>query len=400
MPPSTRRGMSRRAFIRSSSAAVAVRVTASALALTAAGCGVGPSRRERADVGAEAPEGALALVGGRVVRDGVPQPAVVVVADGRIDSVTEGSAAPSGMRSLDVTGLTVLPGFIDTHVHVQFSSAEEILAGGVTTIRDLGSPREEREAAAATALGVVFAGHILTAAGGYPTRSWGGRGETREVTDAEDARAAVAEQLGEGATVIKVALEPAGGGPLLDADVLAALVGAAHDDDVRVTAHVGSAEALALAIGADVDELAHLPLYDVSPAEMGRAAEAGMALCATLAIRGRDPGAARAVAAFREAGGAVLYGTDLGNDGTRPGIMDEEVRALLAAGLSPTEVLEAATSVAADHLDLPDRGRLEPAAVADLVAVAGDPLADPSAYRQIRLVLASGIPVRDEISGP
>jgi imidazolonepropionase-like amidohydrolase len=255
-----------------------------------------------------------------------------------------------------------------------------------------------REAAAATPLGVVLAGHILTATGGYPTRSWGGRGESREIDGPDDARAAVAEQLDEGATVIKVALEPAGG-PLPDVDVLAAIVAAAHDADVRVTAHVGDADALAMAIAAGIDELAHLPLYDVTPEDMVRAAGAGMVLCATLAIRGGgDVGAGRAVAAFREAGGTVLYGTDLGNGGTSPGIMATEVRALLDTGMRPVEVLDAATATAADHLGLPDRGRIAVDAVADLVAVAGDPLADPSAYEDVRLVLASGIPVRDDLT--
>jgi imidazolonepropionase-like amidohydrolase len=349
------------------------------------------------DVGASPPAGALALTGAWVLLGGELEPATVVIEDGRIIAVEAGGGAPDGVRVRDLSGLALLPGFIDTHVHVQFSSAEEILAGGVTTVRDLGSPRAVREATAATPLGVVLAGHILTATGGYPTRSWGGRGESREISGAQDARAAVTEQLEEGATVIKVALEPAGG-PLPDPDVLAAIVAAAHDADVRVTAHVGAPEALELALAASVDELAHLPLYDVTPEEMVRAAGAGMALCATLAIRGPDPEAGRAVAAFREAGGTVLYGTDLGNGGTSPGIMVAEVRALLDAGLSPVEVVAAATSVAADHLGLPDRGRIAVDAVADLVAFDGDPLADPAAYESVRLVLVGGIPVRDDLA--
>ncbi len=387
MPPSPLPGMSRRTLL------------ASAVTALAAGCSmrIPSGGGERADVDAVPLEGALALVGARVLLGGALEPAVVVVQDGRIVAVDQGSTAPQGARVRDLTGLTLLPGFIDTHVHVQFSSAEEILAGGVTTVRDLGSPREVRETAAATPLGMVLVGHILTPTGGYPTRSWGGQGESREVADAEDARVAVAEQLEEGATVIKVALESAGG-PLFSSEVLAALVEAAHAEDVRVTAHVGDPDGLALAMGAGVDELAHLPLYDISPDEMGRVAEAGVVLCPTLAIRGGDAGASRAVAAYREAGGTVLYGTDLGNSGTVPGIMPSEVRALLAAGLTPAEVVDAATVVAADHLGLPDRGRVEVDAVADLVAVAGDPLADPSAYGDVRLVLASGIPVRDDLA--
>jgi imidazolonepropionase-like amidohydrolase len=348
------------------------------------------------DIDMVAPARPFALVGARVWHRGVLEPATIVVDEGRIVAVEAGAAAPEGTARRDVSGLTVLPGFIDTHVHVHLSSAADILAGGVTTVRDLGSPREPREAAGATPLGLVLAGRILTPVGGYPTRSWGGLGESREVAGIDDARRAVAEQLDEGATVIKVALDAAGG-PLFDSHVLVALVNAAHGADVRVTAHVDHPDGLSLAMGAGVDELAHLPLYDISPDEMGRIAEAGVVLCPTLAIRGTDANAGRAVAAFREAGGTVLYGTDLGNDRTAPGIMPEEVAALRSAGLSPAEVVEAATAAAAAHLGLPDRGRIEVDAVADLVAVAGDPFADPGAYAEVRLVLASGIPVRDEL---
>lgn len=387
MPPSPPPGMSRRTLL------------ASAVAL-AAGCAMGrqtdPAEVE-AEVRADDATEPLALTGGRIVRDGSTEPATVLVADGRIDSVGSGRP-PEGVRTLDLAGATLVPGFIDAHVHLQFADPRDILDGGVTTVRDLGSPREEREAAAATRLGVVLAGRILTPPGGYPTRSWGGRGESREVGGTEDARHAVEEQLAEGATVIKVALEDAAGAPLFAPEVLAGVVAAAHDAGVGVTAHVGSASALDLALEVGIDELAHLPLHRVSASEMERVAAAGVAVCPTLAIRGDDPDGLRALGAFHRAGGRVLYGTDLGNGGTAPGIMLDEVKAMVAAGMSPAEVLDSATAVAAAHLGLPDRGRIEAGAAADLIAVDGDPLADPDVYGALMLVIASGRVLRDELT--
>lgn len=381
MPPSPPHAMSRRTLL------------ASAMAL-AAGCAVdGMGGPEPGGSPAARMAEPLVLAGARVgLPSGEVTPATVVVAEGRIAAVEPAGAAVDG-RVLGLRGATLLPGFIDSHVHLQFADAADILAGGVTTVRDLGCPGEEREAAAATALGVVFAGRILTPVGGYPTRSWGGRGESREVADAADAVRAVDEQLSEGATVIKVALEERGG-PLFDADVMAAIVGAAHDADVAVTAHVGSSPALRLALEVGVDELAHLPLHDVTPAEMEEVAAAGLALCPTMVIRGRDPDGVRALAAFVAAGGRVLYATDLGNGGTTPGIMVAEVAAMLEAGMAPEAVLAAATSVPADHHGLPDRGRIADGAAADLIAVAGDPLVDPGAYADLRLVLVAGTVAR------
>lgn len=322
-------------------------------------------------------------------RDGAFAPADVVVEDERISEVTEAKA--SDAQPYDATGLWLIPGFIDAHVHLQFAPASSILAGGVTTVRDLGSPPGVADdAASGSLLRVRKAGRILTPVGGYPSQSWGADGTSRQVTDAVDAVKAVEEQLAAQATVVKIALEPSVG-PLFEADVLAALVNAAHESGAKVTAHVGSSEALALAIAHGVDELAHLPLYDVQPQEMVEVAEAGMVLVPTLEIRGRDDAALRAVGAFVSAGGTVVYGTDLGNTGTAPGIEQAELRAMLDAGMSPAAVLDAATSVAADHLDLPRVGRIAAGAVADLVALRSNPLADVAAYDEVALVVVRGV---------
>ena len=323
-------------------------------------------------------------------RNGAFAPASVVVDGHRISAVSEvGDEADA--QIYDAEGLWLIPGFIDAHVHLQFASASAILGGGVTTVRDLGSPAGVAEAAQRdSSLRVAKAGRILTPVGGYPSQSWGADGTSRQVADAADAVTAVEEQRAAGASFIKIALEPSDG-PLFTAGILAVLVEAAHASDLSVTAHVGSADALVLAIEQGVDELAHLPLYDVQPDEMVAAAEAGMVLVPTLEIRGRDDAALQAVGAFVSAGGTVVYGTDLGNGGTAAGIEQTELQAMLDAGMSPEAVLDAGTSVAADHLGLPDVGRIKAGAVADLVGLRADPFADVAAYDAVALVVAGGI---------
>jgi len=281
----------------------------------------------------------------------------------------------SGYFAADVDGpevglgdLTVLPGLVDAHVHLQFTTPEALLTAGVTAVRDLGSPRGVGLAQAqdsSSLLRVRAVGQVLTAPGGYPGESWGADGTAREVDSAVDAERAVAEQVDGGACAIKVALEDSRGRPLLSDDVLAAVRAAAHRAGLRVVAHVGSARALALALEVGVEELCHLPLHRVDPAAMFGAAQAGVVLVPTLAIRGDSllgrRSAARAVAAFREAGGRVVYGTDLGNAGTAPGVSVAEVELLQRAGMSAQDVLDAMTVEAAAHVG-PADGVLRPPA--------------------------------------
>lgn len=323
------------------------------------------------------------LVGVRPPGGGEP---LAITVDGR--RIAQVGEPPGGTREVDLGGLVVIPGFVDAHVHLQFASAASVLAGGVTTVRDLGSPPSAAQALRGVSpLRVLLAGRILTPVGGYPTESWGADGTAREIAGVEDAVAAVDEQVLVGAVVIKVALEDRNDSPLFERNVLEAIIERAHASNVPVTAHVGSRRALEEALAVGVDELCHLPLYEVEPETMVRVAEAGIRLVPTLAIRRHDP--RRALAAYRDAGGTVLYGSDLGNEGTSPGIMLEEVRALLDAGLTPAEVLASATATPAAVFGL-DVGALVERKVADLVVLGGDPFADPAAYDDIRLVMAGG----------
>src|SRR6266542_4317987 len=187
----------------------------------------------------------FAIVGAAVL-DGTGGPVLpggrtVLVRDGRIAQVGPAGAVavPSGVRVVDGTGLVVLPGFVDTHVHLDFYPAAEVLRGGGTTVRDLGWPAGRP----ASSPRLLAAGQIVTAPGGYPSHAaWAPAGTAREVDGPDQAAAAAADLAAAGASVVKVALD-ARVGPTLPAETLAAAVRAARRRGLGVTAHVaGRAE--------------------------------------------------------------------------------------------------------------------------------------------------------------
>src|SRR5829696_762825 len=344
----------------------------------------------------------LAVVGVTVLdgQGGPPLPGqTVVAAGGLIERVGPAGevAVPAGAAVVDGTGATLLPGFVDAHVHLDFYPPAQVLAGGVTTVRDLGWPRERLAALSAQAAApgaasprLLAAGQIVTVPGGYPTRAaWAPPGTARPVDGPAGAAAAVAELAEAGAAVIKVALDDRVG-PTLPAPVLAAVVAAAAERGLGVTAHVGGAAEAAKALTAGVGELAHWPFDPAGLPDplVDALAEAVVAL-PTLHI---DPSPARraGVRRFLARGGRVLYGTDLGNQGPPPGVDVAELRLLVEAGLEPAQALAAATSRPAAHLGLGDTGRVEPGARADLLLVEGDPLADLAALERVRLVTRDG----------
>lgn len=327
--------------------------------------------------------------------------ATALVLDGhRIAGAARGTTPP-GATTADAAGLLLVPGFVDAHVHIGFADPAEVLRRGVTIVRDLGWP--ERDvfplARASTSPGfdgplVLAAGPILTARGGYPTRAaWAPQGTGIEVADEAEARAAVRRVVEAGAAVVKFALNPPVG-PVLDRDTLGALVEAAHEMDRLTTGHVYGAAELDKAIECGVDELAHMLMSEEEIGEptIRRMVDAGMTIVPTLSVRfGSDRELAVAnLARFRSAGGRVVYGTDLGNEGPGPGIDKTEVRAMADAGFTAVEIVATATTVAADHLRLASKGVLDEGRDADVVAVPLEALDDPAALSDVRMVWREG----------
>jgi imidazolonepropionase-like amidohydrolase len=189
----------------------------------------------------------------------------------------------------------------------------------------------------------------MTAPGGYPSdRGWAAAGSWREIRGPDDAAEAVAEARAGGATLIKVTAHA--GGPMLPTGTLRALVDAAHADELPVVVHAEGPGTVAAAVAAGADLLAHTPWTEPLDEGLVRAAAARMTWISTLDIHGwADPTPERDTAIgnlrrFLGYGGAVRYGTDLGNGPLIPGINAREIRALQAAGLPPDDVLFAMTA--------------------------------------------------------
>jgi imidazolonepropionase-like amidohydrolase len=328
-----------------------------------------------------------------------PDAVVVVDRDGRI--VALGAAdrveVPPGTPVLGSPQAWVGPGVVDAHVHLAFGSAEQMLAGGVVAVRDLGAPAaltaQLRARSAPPA--VQVAGPVLTAPGGYPSRSWGADGVAAFVEDPAAASDLVARLVADGADVVKVAVEPAGGAPIPTRAVLRAVVDAAHRAGVRVTAHALTAPAVERVLDAGVDELAHTPVERLDDALVERIAAAGVPVVSTLhtliaqETGSRERGApARNAAALHAAGVRLVYGTDLGNAGTRCGVDPRELDRLADAGLGRLGALRAATEHSGRLLGR--RARLEVGAPADLVLLVADPLVQPEVWWAPLAVVSGG----------
>ena len=328
----------------------------------------------------------------------IPDGVVIVDGDGLVAALGPADSVPlpAGLRVVGDDGAWIGPGVVDAHVHLAFGDADEMLAGGVVAVRDLGAPPAlcALWRARSGPPDVRLAGQVLTAPGGYPSGSWGADGFSRALTDPETARALVAELARDGVDVIKVAVEPAGGQPIPGRAELRAVVEAAHEAGLRVTAHALTAAAVARVLDARVDELAHTPTERLDDELVERIAVAGTIVVSTLQtlIAQESPdeprSTARNAAALHAAGVELVYGTDLGNAGTSCGVDPRELDRLADAGLGRRGALRAATEGSGRLLGSP--GRLEVGATAALVALPGDPLVVPEAWRAPLAVVAGG----------
>lgn len=309
----------------------------------------------------------------------------LTIAGGKIQAVGKSD------QGIDCKGLTVVPGFIDTHVHLGFFKPRQLLEGGLTTVRDLGwSPELAfgwKKAGRQPEWGplVLVAGPIVTARGGYPTRAGWAPPDT-----AAAFRPGMVKQLrAAGVSVIKVALEPRAG-PTLSLAQLQQLVDEAHQQKLRVAAHVSTLAELDKALEAGVDELVHLVFDDVRipEATLARIVAQKVVVAPTLRV-GPSSNRLENLARLEKAGGRIVFGTDLGNGG-RAGIDIEELQLMSQAGLPAERILRSATRDAADWLGLPERGRIRVGAVADLLLVESDPRRDWSVLADPRLVMRQG----------
>lgn len=253
----------------------------------------------------------------------------------------------------------LLPLLGDHHAHLQLIDLDELAdgrrSGSLGFVLDLGGGARELGAAADALVDdvmVAYAGQFLSAPGGYPIdRSWAPAGSVRFVARADEAEAAVAAQFGSGASLIKVTLH-ADAGPVLDLDTLEAICTVAHRHRTVVVAHAEGKGMTELALNGGVDALAHTPFTEsLSRDVVEQCVARGMAWMSTFDIHGYgSPDAQQQNALglamdnawrFVEAGGQMLYGTDLGNGPLPIGVNARELELLHEIGLDAEALLTA-----------------------------------------------------------
>ncbi|HEU4480949.1 MAG TPA: hypothetical protein VFS18_03615, partial [Actinomycetota bacterium] len=168
----------------------------------------------------------------------------------------------------------------------------------------------------------------------------------------------------------------------------------AHRSGVLVSAHMDEARGIRRGLEGGVDEFAHSPCYKTRRRVLRRAVEKRWPMIATLHTYEGCPFALANAATYRELGGRLLYGSDIGNTGIPKRLDLRELRLLSEAGLSNRQVILAATRWAASHLGFEKGGRLVVGSPGDVLAVDGDPFESLGVLREPRLVVSRGEIIR------
>ena len=412
-----------------------VRVAALILALCAASCSASPDSTESAP---QAAGTVTVFEGARVITgdDAAPiENATFVVEGTRFTQVgrTGDIKVPAGASRVNLAGRTVIPALLDTHTHLSREREALVLDlqrrayWGVGAAMSLGQdqgalPFAIREETIPGAARYRTAGRGITAP--EPGRSdlpyW--------ITDPEEARKAVREQLRAGATAIK--LFASGGvmtpgvdprSPSFTEEELRAGVEEAHKAFRVVGAHAQATDGIKNAIRAGVDSIEHGVWLDEEA--IGLMLERGTYLVATLTAPWQIAhcGIAAGIPPFMvdkgwqvlesheesfrnamKAGVNLAMGTDQGTPVNKPGENAQEILRIARLGLSNGAALMAATAWAAHLLRLPDEvGRIRAALAADLVVLDRDPIEDLNVLTEqpaIRAVIQAGSVVRTDLA--
>ena len=406
-------------------------------------------------------EGTTFVHVGRLLADpatGVVQRDKTLVIEGnRIVAVRDGFVGEG--RIVDLRSSFVLPGLIDSHVHLTGEQnpnsrlegvtesdvdqafvgarfARRTLMAGFTTVADLGATNETifglRDA---VRRGDVAGPRII--ASGEAVSVHGGHGDINGYRDdimhmlsgesicsgADDCMRAVRLQVRSGADIIKITATggvlsntAAGLGQQFSDDELAAIIGAAHRMGRQVTAHAHGVDGINAFLRAGGDSIEHGTYLDDESIRLFR--REGTYLVPTL-LAGDFVGriasgpanfftpaqTAKALEAgpkmldmarrAHEGGVRIAFGTDSGV--SAHGDNAQEFALLVRAGLTPLEAIQSATVNAAAHLRISqDAGRIAAGMPADLIAVGGDPLTDVTELERVRFVMRGGMVYRAE----
>lgn len=366
----------------------------------------------------------------------------VLVEDGAIKEVSDRPIAAQSARQIDVRGRTLMPGLIDLHVHVMATQLNlstqgmlpdalvmmrsvpimaAMLRRGFTTVRDAGGAGWGLKCAVeeGTVVGprLFISGRAISQTGGHgdprprsdhlrPMSFCGccfRAGDIGRVADGvDDVRKAVRQELQMGADQIKIM---ASGGVASPTDPIAsfgyseeeirAIVAEARGRQTYVLAHAYTAEAISRAVKCGVRTIEHGNLIDDDAAAVmathgafvvptlvtyealaNEGAEYGLPPDSVAKIATVRTAGLQSLEIYKRAGVKMGYGSDLLGPSQR--LQSDEFR-LRAQVLSPHEVIQSATSIAAEVLNMRDRlGRIVPGAIADVLVVDGNPYKDVS----------------------
>ncbi|WP_261399430.1 amidohydrolase family protein [Streptomyces misionensis] len=359
--------------------------------------------------------------------------------------ITSLSAEPlRGRQQVDAAGGWVVPGLIDTHIHFYDVRAvtdpdsmrafeENELPGrlglfldhGITTIKSVGDPTDaildtRARIAAGTLRGprLLATGCGITGRDGHPAATvfggnpWARERFTGEVGSVREIRDLVHHLADREVDAIKLLSEGAcahSGGPTylwrnpvfpdgvalerLPLDLLRAGVEAGHERGLRVTVHTTQQAAAREAIEAGADGLEHgvtvEPLTDHSLIDL--MLDHGVTYTPTLWIDDAHPDARGNLRKVAEAGVRIALGSDtFSGRGLFGANTLEEAELMVAAGMTPAQVLAAATSGASRQCARPDLGTVAPGKRADLLLLNADPTADIGSLRDLRMVILNG----------
>lgn len=368
--------------------------------------------------------------------------------------------APAGANVIDLSKATVLPGLIDSHTHIflqgedpaqggydvnilkypaSFRAARAVVAArraleqGFTTLRDV-----ETEGAGYGDVGIkqaIEGGFIpgprlyvvtraISTTGGYPLEDYAPELEMpkgAQIVDGPvEARKAAREQLDHGADWIKVYMTHRSwigkngelvAQPTLTLEEIKAVSDEVHGWGKKVACHAYTGIGLQRALDGGCDSIEHG--LDMTDAQIAQMVKQGTWYCPTLGVYYMDwapadtPGGQRDrkrasthEVSFKKALRAnvkIVFGTDMGGIPWTEAIADEFPH-MVDLGMSPMAAIQSATSRAAEMLEAPGKiGTVAPGAYADVIAVAGNPLADIKELGKVEFVMKDGQVFKNEV---
>jgi len=324
---------------------------------------------------------------------------IMVIQHGKITAVGQENkmSIPKDAHVISMPGCTILPGFINCHVHCRYWEGilERYSAEGVTTVRDLGgamdiewfqyrdifnaNPRCPR---------LLSCGPILTVPGGMP------KDVSMNISSLDDAREKVNQLIDQGADVIKIAISVPRVESLNEEQVKV-IVETAHQRGKPVAAHIVSTSGLRIAFEAGVDDINHLPFTGkLTDSMINRMIKAGIYYIPTLKAMPkefRDKGIDGFVR-YVKAGGKVAMGNDSGwLPNVKIGMPMGELLLMQEAGMTPMDIIKASTLHAAQVCRIEKEvGTLEKGKKADILVVRGNPLDQLENLLNTVLVLRNG----------